>query len=239
MLAALGLLTIVALVASLAPALAQPTQIIILRHGEKTDMPELCATGKLRAQALAKQYLGKGAADSLFGGQTPAVFYAITAHTIATITPAASTWGMTVKTPPADASGADKELAEDRQTQFAAKDAMTNPDYNGKIVVMTWEHKHIANRKLQDAKTDVTLRQLLHLKVFDNGSAKVPETWSSTNYDYFWIVDFANPASDKPTGFRAMKQDFAAPYRDRVPHNDWKSDEPASEVAGCLVKAKE
>jgi hypothetical protein len=224
----------IGLMASLASAVAHPKQIIILRHGEKTETPDLCPTGKLRAQALASQYLGRGAAGSLFGGEKPAVFYAITAHTIATITPAATTWGMTVKVPPA---GADKDSAEDQQTQLAANDVMTNPAYNGKIVVMTWEHKHIANRKLEEANKDVTLRQLLHLK--DSDGDKVPRTWSNTNYDYFWIVDFGDAASDKPTGFRTLKQDFGAPYRGKVPNNDWKTDEPADEVLGCAVKTRE
>jgi hypothetical protein len=223
--------SLLGLTACLSVAEARPKQIIVLRHGEKTDTPKLCPTGELRAQALAREYLGKGAANSLFGDETPAVFYAITAHTIATITPAAATWGMTVKTPPPAASGAAKDLAED--TRNAANDVMSNRDYDGKIVVMTWEHKHIANHKLQREQADVTLRQLLHLEVLDD---QVPKTWSDTNYDFFWIVDFAGPASDKPTGFRMKKQVFAPPFRDEVPHNDWETDEPAAEVTGCLVK---
>ena len=102
--ALIGLSALIGLVASLASAVAHPKQIIILRHGEKTETPDLCPTGKLRAQALASHYLGRGAADSLFGGATPAVFYAITVHTIATITPAATTWGMTVKVLASDAA---------------------------------------------------------------------------------------------------------------------------------------
>jgi hypothetical protein len=226
---------VLGLMACLSSAMAHPKQIIILRHGEKTDTPALCATGKLRAEALAVQYLGKGAADSLFGGEAPAVFYAITAHTVATITPAATTWGMKVKTPPQAAAGLDKEAGEDQQTRYAANDVMTNPEYTNRIVVMTWEHKHIANHKLQKEGDDATLRQLLLLKDAASGD-EVPKTWSGTNYDYFWIVNFADPASDKPTGFGAKKQVFAPPYRDKVPHNDWETDEPPELVEGCLVK---
>ncbi len=49
-------------------AQAQPSRIIIARHGEKKDGAKLCKVGKLRAQALAAQYLGKGAPgnDTIF-----------------------------------------------------------------------------------------------------------------------------------------------------------------------------
>ena len=65
---AIGMLTItIGLLEGLTAASAQPRQIIILRHGEKTNGPDLCPTGVHRAEALAKQYyLGKGAQRSLF-----------------------------------------------------------------------------------------------------------------------------------------------------------------------------
>jgi hypothetical protein len=56
---------------------AAPQQIIILRHGEKQDAYRLC--GVQRSLALATQYLGKGAKDSLFPrGRAPDGFIAIT-----------------------------------------------------------------------------------------------------------------------------------------------------------------
>ena len=72
-------------------------RIIILRHAEKLNAHELCAVGAERAQALAKQFLGRGAAHSLFRDQdAPAAFLAITLHTIETISPVAQTWGLPV-----------------------------------------------------------------------------------------------------------------------------------------------
>ena len=51
---------------------ATPAQIIITRHGEKQDAYRLCDVGVQRSQALAGQYLGKGAKNSLFtGGRAP------------------------------------------------------------------------------------------------------------------------------------------------------------------------
>ena len=41
--------------------LATPARIIILRHGEKADKWDLCDVGQERADALAANYLGRGA----------------------------------------------------------------------------------------------------------------------------------------------------------------------------------
>ena len=46
--------------------LTAPARIIILRHGEKADKWKLCDMGQERADALAANYLGRDAANSLF-----------------------------------------------------------------------------------------------------------------------------------------------------------------------------
>ncbi|MFG1464645.1 histidine phosphatase family protein [Xanthobacter sp. DSM 24535] len=79
------------------PADAAPARIIILRHGEKQDAYRLCSVGNERARALAAQYLGKGAANSLFAsGEGPAAFFAVTLHTMELAAPAAATWAQPV-----------------------------------------------------------------------------------------------------------------------------------------------
>src|ERR1700733_11188195 len=79
------------------PAEAQPSRVIILRHAEKLNAYALCDLGRERADALAKQFLGQGATQSLFApGQGPAAFMAVTSHPLETITPAARTWGLPV-----------------------------------------------------------------------------------------------------------------------------------------------
>ena len=80
---------------SLAAAFAAPSRIIILRHGEKEDAWRLCGVGEQRAQALAANYLGRNAANSLFAsGEKPAAFLAITLHTLELAAPAAATWSL-------------------------------------------------------------------------------------------------------------------------------------------------
>jgi hypothetical protein len=175
-----------------------------------------------RSLALAAQYLGKGARDSLFAkGRAPDAFIAITLHTLELVSPAAQSWGMPVilysSLPMHGQSDAQTVAILNRRTQEAARDVMTGAQWAGKTVVMVWEHHHIADRHLekQFPGAKVTLRQLLNL----DGNKAVPETWHGSNFDYFWIVDYAK-GSSRPTRFTAKKQVFAAPF-DAVPSNDW------------------
>ncbi len=154
-----------------APALAAPSRIVILRHGEKADDWKLCEIGKQRAQALRLNYLGKDAAKSLFTEDAPpAYFFAITLHTAELATPAVDSWGKPLifysVFPDDDAKKMTEALNE--RTQEAARNILVNPALKGKTIVMVWEHKHIANKEL-DAKYQreaaVTLRQLFHLDI--------------------------------------------------------------------------
>jgi hypothetical protein len=225
----------IGLLLGLQVASAQPRQIIVLRHGEKTDGPDLCPTGTLRAKALADVYLGKGATSSLFGADQPAGFYAITGHTKETVDPSAQSWGLKLLLPSTDKTKfSDKAALENQETRDAAKDVLENHNFDGKIVVMTWEHKHIANKDLDSEYQDppATLRRLLNLDHYAryHPNEEIPESWSGENYDFFWIVDYADPRSPNPTKVTIVKQTFPAPY-DAVPANDWKTPEPPLE--GC------
>lgn len=76
-----------------------PRQVIILRHGEKLTDYALCDVGQQRSLALARNYLGKGAANSLFpDGTGPDGFMSITLHSLELISPAAQSWNMPVDT---------------------------------------------------------------------------------------------------------------------------------------------
>ena len=210
-------------------AFAEPARIIILRHAEKLNKHELCEIGSRRAEALAGQFLGKGAAQSLFAaGEKPAAIFAVTIHTLETISPTAQSWelpAIVYSVLPGD----DKDLELNRRTREAARDALTDPRYAGKTIVMSWEHKHIADAKLEAKfpNEQVTLRQLLHLDKF----ADAPKDWPEGNYDYFWIVDFS-PGETAPTGFRMVRESFNAPYND-LPANDWDAPEPRHIDGGC------
>lgn len=224
---------ILASLAAMASALATPRTVIVLRHGEKQNPYALCQTGIDRANALAAQYLGKGAANSLFtGSDGPAAFFAITLHTLELITPAAASWGLPVtmfSVMPGTKAKFDGAL--NIRTQQAVRALMSDPQYAGKTVVMAWEHHHIASKKLEQtlAGQRITLRQLLNL----DKVAGVPETWPGGNYDYFWIVQYGTPGSDVPTDFKSVKQVFAPPFQS-VPSNDWGTKERLPPGSQCI-----
>jgi hypothetical protein len=221
-------------------ALAAPSRIIILRHGEKADEWKLCETGNQRAQALALNYLGKDAAHSLFAdGQEPAFFFAITLHTVELASPAVASWSKPLilysVMPGENGDKKDFVKALNRRTQEAARNILTNPALQGKTVVMVWEHKHIANEKLEEKfeGEQVTLRQLLKLDILPG----VPKTWPGDTYDYFWIVDFPDN-SNVPSKFTMVKQEFGASFP-KVPSNDWDAPDGLDAASGCKIKEAE
>jgi hypothetical protein len=231
------ILSVVFATASVAAVAAAPARIIILRHGEKADKWKLCDIGEQRADALAANYLGQNAAKSLFAaGEEPAFFFAITLHTLELTSPAVASWNKPIilySVVPEAGLDKDEQTKElNRRTQEAASNLMLNPALNGKTVVMVWEHKHIANARLE-AKFEgeaVTLRKLLKLDILPG----VPDTWPDATYDYFWIVDFP-PNSNVPSKFTMVKQEFGAPFAS-VPANDWGTPNGLDESSGCNLK---
>lgn len=204
---------------------ASPSRIILLRHGEKENEYALCNVGQQRSLALRDQFLGKGASQSLFGAAPPSAFFATTLHTLELIAPAANSWDMPIITYPGlPLAGRNETQTTElitKQTQLAAVNVMQDQKWSGKTVVMVWEHKHIANKKLTKETPDmmVDLRQLLKLdKLPDRAVKKVPKTWSGANYNFFWIVDYNEKGN--PVGFDVIRQNFTGQYAN-VPNNDW------------------
>jgi broad specificity phosphatase PhoE len=233
------LLAVLLLVASIGASLATPSRIIILRHGEKADEWKLCGVGQQRAKALAANFLGRDSKNSLFAsGEQPAAFYAITLHTVELAAPAAESWNMPITLfSVVPDSGKKNEVSTNslnRRTEEAVAALMADPNLNGKIVVMVWEHKHVANAKLEAVfpGQKITLRQLLKLDELKD----VPTTWPSDNFDYFWIVDFAI-GSSTPSSFSMAKQSFAPPF-DKLPSNDWDKPNRLKSASGCEMKGR-
>lgn len=218
-----GMVLISLVIAPVVTVEATPKQIIILRHGEKQDSYKLTPIGQLRSLALRANYLGKDAASSLFPDSAgPDGIFAVTLHTLELVSPAAQSWNLPFQlysvVPLPGLTKQDETLQLNQRTQEAAKDVIANPRWDGKTVVMVWEHDHIAKKSLEDQfpNEKVTLRQLLNLDT----RPQVPENWEGDNYDYFWIVDYDDPGSTIPTRFTMQKQVFPSPY-EAVPSNDW------------------
>jgi hypothetical protein len=115
-----------------------------MRHGEKEGAWKLCGVGQARADALAATYLGRNAAQSLFAaGEEPAAFLAVTLHTLELAAPAAETWDLPVTMfsvlPQKATEALDKAL--NLRTEEAAASLLANPAWQGKTVVVVWEHR--------------------------------------------------------------------------------------------------
>jgi hypothetical protein len=220
-------------------AVAAPSRIIILRHGEKADDWKLCDVGKQRAQALKLNYLGRDAAKSLFTEDAPpAYFFAITLHTLELATPAVGSWGKPIILYSVVPEDSEKKMTEalNQRTREAAGNILNNPALKGKTVVMVWEHHHIANAELgakYQREAAVTLRQLFHLDILPG----VPPTWPEDNFDYFWIVDFPEN-SNVPSKFTMVKQEFGKSFPN-VPANDWGEPDGLDAKSGCEAKSKD
>ena len=232
------LLGVVLLGSVLAPLVeAVPKRIIIMRHGEKRDGYKLCYVGEQRSLALRDYYLGKGAINSLFpGGAAPDAIFAVTLHCLELASPAAQSWGIPMQlysVVPIQGLTKDEETVQlNERTQQAANDLLTDPQWDGKTVVMVWEHDHIANSKLENKYLgeQVTLRQLLNLEALRDVVGL--GDWPGGNYDYFWIVDYDNPGSPIPTGFTLQLQIYPTPYL-KVPANVWGTKEKVSPFYFC------
>jgi hypothetical protein len=94
----------------------------------------------------------------------------------------------------------------DTQTQKAAAE-LNSADYDGKTVVIVWEHKRIAKQDLND-----TFWTLLSL-----GDIDVPGSWRGVNYDFFWIIDYT---TSKPK-FTVVQQQYTGVAGAKVPDNLW------------------
>lgn len=206
------------------PLLAQavPAEIILVRHGEKVNPYRLSKIGEERAHALAQVYLGKDASHSILPkGVKPAALMTITLHTIETMTPTALSWGLPetafTAVPEYFQTEKEKKAQETQRTQEAAQTLLHDPQYDGKVVIVMWEHKRIASQKLEEKYPgqQVTFRKLLHL----NKLTGVPQTWPKHIFDYFWVVKYQgqNPV---PVSFQMVKQIYTGKYAN-LPQNDW------------------
>ncbi|OGR76799.1 MAG: hypothetical protein A2X32_01455 [Elusimicrobia bacterium GWC2_64_44] len=144
-----------------------------MRHAEKpAEGPELNAQGFKRAQALVK-FFTTNPAVTKYG--TPAGIYAAapknedsSIRSIQTVTPLARAIGVKV-----DAS------FTRGQTGKLVRAIMENPDYDGRLVLVCWQHE-----RLVDAAAE--------LAEYNNSSVTLPLEWDSETYDRAWVLDLKN-----------------------------------------------
>jgi hypothetical protein len=168
----IGALAVLAVLAG--TAAAAPAQVIIIRHGEKpaTGNELLVPQGVCRADELAKTF------PAQFG--TPVAIYAMNPNDedgslrpIETVTPLANALGLTIK----------HDYTRKKFSQLV-QDIMGNETYQGKLVLICWEHKVIPD-----------LVQAFQDGGWSANSATWPSKWSGDIFDQAWILNFAgNPS---------------------------------------------
>jgi hypothetical protein len=147
-------------------ALAAPTQVIIIRHGEKANGNDLCLPqGVCRAVALSRDFTPQ------FG--KPSAIYAMAADSgdssnrpVETVTPLAEALGIPVH-------------ADYTRKQLTQVTAAVENDNNGGMVLISWEHKIIPQ-----------LVQTFCQDAAPGACASVPVKWQGSVYNQAWILNF-------------------------------------------------
>lgn len=158
---------------------ALPAQVIIVRHGEKPpEGVSLSLKGHERAQAFVPFFKGDPRVTK-FG--TPVAVFAQgpipefrSLRSVETVTPLANSLGMSVRT----------QFSHLEYGDMAAA-ILNNPEFDGKMVLVSWEHHVIPN----------LARQL--------GAQTVPSIWPGDVFDRLWVINY-NP--DGYTSFQNLPQ---------------------------------
>jgi len=177
-----------------AAAFAAPAQVIIIRHGEKPENGgELNEQGFRRAEALV-WFFQTNAAVTRYG--TPAAIYAAapknedsSIRSIQTVTPLARALKITINT----------RFTRGQAHKLAA-DIMANPLYEGRMVLVCWQHGNIS----------AIIRELAEY----NGSGQaalnaLPSEWPDGSFDRAWLLNFSDGriVSSKDIGQRVLPGD--------------------------------
>ena len=146
-----------------APLMAQPREILIIRHAEKPDSaddPNLTPRGYARAAALVQFFSASfDTADYLFATQA-------SKHSnrpVETLTPLATALHMPLASKVADAD-----------YMSLAQDILTNPQYTGKRLIICWHHGTIP-----------ALAKAL-------GMSDPPQSWPDAVFDRVWRIQYTD-----------------------------------------------
>jgi broad specificity phosphatase PhoE len=153
---------------------AAPAQVIIIRHGEKSlTGPDLDPRGYQRAQDLV-EFFKTDKAMLQYG--TPAAIYAMepkhegnpnktpsSLRAVETVQPLANALNLTIR-----------DNAINTDYEAVVSEVMQNPQYNGRMVLICWEHKNIPPMA----------------EAF--GATTAPEKWDKKIFDRVWVLNFKN-----------------------------------------------
>lgn len=147
-------------------AIAQPAEVIIIRHAEKPpEGNDLSQKGRERAGALVAYFLET---PELLEFKTPVAIYAPkvvhehSARSSETVAPLAAALHMPIN-----------ESFRKEDTQKLANEILHNRRYDGRMVLISWDHKMIP----------------LIAKAF--GADGAPDKWHGEAFDRTWIIKFS------------------------------------------------
>jgi len=169
----MGLVVVFGVAGGVNAALAQPAEVVIIRHAEKpAEGNELSQQGRERAAALAPYFLETA---ELLEFKPPVAIYAplpnkegSSIRSAQTVAPLATMLHLTISEP----------FHKDQTTQLA-QEILNNRRYDGRMVLICWDHKLIPEIA----------------KAF--GIQNAPEKWKGEVYDRCWVIKF--PAGGNPT----------------------------------------
>lgn len=155
-------------------AFAAPAQVIFIRHAEKPDIgAELSPQGFKRAAALVN-FFKTNPAVTRYGA--PVAIYAAapksedsSVRSIQTVAPLARALGIDIN-----------DSFTRGQTNKLARDIMQNPAYEGRLVLICWQHEKIIDAAQALAEYGGTSPEVY---------AMIPLAWPSEAFDRVWIMD--------------------------------------------------
>ncbi len=158
---------------------AMPAQVMLIRHAEteSIDSQNLSKSGYIRAASLVPLFMKEPYITHL---QTPAGIYAQCpnkAHP--------SQWSIQTVKPLANALGVPLNAKfDDLHYDKMVRDIRLNPLYDGKLVVICWEHEDLAS-----------IARLF--------GVDLATEWTPSMCDKIWVIDFAG---EKPQNFTEIPQ---------------------------------
>lgn len=166
-------------------AYAEPAQVILIRHAEKQPgEPVLSAKGYKRA-ALLKDFFLEEAAVTQYGA--PAAIYAAapknedsSIRSIQTVTPLAKVLGLDID-----------DSYTRGQTGKLVREIMETPAYDGRMVLVCWQHDNLVKIAYGLAEYNNSPR------------VNIPLVWDDGSFDRVWILDLKN---GRVTAFKDIPQ---------------------------------
>jgi hypothetical protein len=162
-----------------AQAWATPAQVLLIRHGEKPDSgKDLSVMGEERARALVDFFQEEPEVTDY--GPPVAIFAMAgsgdqTRRPVETVEPLAKALGLELR-----------EVAEN-QAQSMVHSILTNPAYDGKMVLICWVHEEIP--------------AIAHLL----GATQAPNQWDEKAFDRVWEINYSD---GQVSSFKDLPQDL-------------------------------